>query len=149
MMRRLRDFVLDRIKRVVRRNAHVFELSRRVYAAAFLRFTNRRNYVRYRLTYLLRDWAGLVRRERLIGGLMTADGEFYLRMPDGIFLSYNFSDPERTLGDGQSLEFKEEDPDRRVERLIRDHVHDSAVYFDVGANNGYFYALKVAKACPG
>jgi len=147
-MRRLRDFVLDRIKRVLRANAHLFELSRRVYGAAVLRFANRRNYVRYRLTYLLRALATLVHKEKLVGGLMTSDGEFYLRTPDGIFLSYNFADPDRTLGDGQSLEFTEPDPDRRVERLLCDQLRDSAVYVDVGANNGYFYALKVAKAQP-
>ena len=141
--------ILDRIKDLVRRKPRVFELSRRVYAAVVLRFANRSNYVRYRLTYLLRDLAALVRRERLVGGLMTEAGEFYLRMPDGIFLSYNFADPGRTLGDGQSLEFREADPDRRVERVICDHLNDASVYFDVGANNGYYYALKVAKAYPG
>jgi hypothetical protein len=79
------------------------------------------------------------------GGTFTEDGEFYLRSYDGIHLYYNFSDDGYTLGDGQGLDFRPAKGRQSLEEFLMRCLENGMVYFDVGANNGYYYSLKVAK----
>jgi FkbM family methyltransferase len=83
-----------------------------------------------------------------MGGYLTEEGEFYIKTRDGIFLYYNFSNNQITLGDGQSLDFKSSNENNPIEMFLMGYLRDSMVYFDVGANNGYYYSLKVAKQFP-
>ena len=139
----------ERLKGRIRRSPFLFNLCLRIYASAWLRFTNRRAFLRYQFIDALKKLSGLVTGNGLVGGLMTDDGDFFLRMPDGIFLFYNFRHPQWTIGDGQSLECKSGESAMHLEQFIQNKLNDNSVYFDVGANNGYFYALKVARRHPG
>jgi FkbM family methyltransferase len=89
-----------------------------------------------------------IRHDKLTGGEFTAAGEYYLTMPDGLRLFYNFSDPDATRGDGQSLEFLASYRASPLESFVLDSVTGGCTYIDVGANSGYYYALKVARHCP-
>jgi FkbM family methyltransferase len=80
----------------------------------------------------------------MTGGSFNAQGEFYLRTWDGLYLYYNFSDDTRTIGDGQGLDFRPARVAPPVEEFLMSYLKDEMVYFDVGANNGYYYSLKVA-----
>jgi FkbM family methyltransferase len=141
--------VLTILKSAIKRMPLLDSLFRAAYGAVFLRFTERRVYIRYRLVGVLRNLSALITREGLAGGLMTEAGDYYLRMPDGVFVFYNHSNAQHSLGDGQSLEFKDAQALPELERFIESNLGNEAVYFDVGANNGYFYCLKVARKYPG
>ena len=104
---------------------------------------------RAHLQILLRATGRLIRRARMQGCYVTERGECYLAMPDGLFLAYNVADGRFTRGAGQSVDFVCNAADARVEQFIFDQLRDGDAYFDVGANNGYFYALKVARRYPG
>ena len=105
-------------------------------------------YFRAKFHLLLIPLAKFVRRHQLIGGYLTANGEYFLMTPDRLLLYYNFSNPELTRGDGQSLEFLSAYQDSRLEKFILETAATGSVYIDVGANSGYYYALKVARASP-
>lgn len=86
--------------------------------------------------------------EKMTGGQMTNNGEFYLRMPEDIYLFYNFKDKQYTLGDGQSLDFQQATGKDKSADILFALIKDGDCYCDVGANNGYYYSLRVAKALP-
>ena len=85
----------------------------------------------------------------MTGGVFDEQGEFYLKSYDGIYLYYNFSDDKYTIGDGQGLDFRPARSKQPLEEFLIRWLANEMVYFDVGANNGYYYALKVAKRYPG
>jgi FkbM family methyltransferase len=85
----------------------------------------------------------------MTGGVFNDQGEFYLKTHDGIYLYYNFSDGKYTIGDGQGLDFRPARTKQPLEEFLMRCLANEMVYFDVGANNGYYYALKVAKNHPG
>lgn len=80
-------------------------------------------------------------------GRLTADGEFYLEVR-GLMIYYNLHHPEWTPGDGQSLEVPTGRDTTPLEQFVLDQVARGGVYIDVGANNGFFYALQVAQRHP-
>src|SRR6266516_568934 len=140
--------MLDFLKKWIRRNRLLYAVSRAIYGSLVLRFADEKGFTRYRLTKVLKMLSALVTREGLVGGLMTDEGDYYLRMPDGILVFYNTVHPQYTPGDGQNLEFKAGAPTPNLEQFVRRHLSNEAVYFDVGANNGYFYCQKVAQTYP-
>jgi len=62
-------------------------------------------YLRVRFCQASRWLSLFMTRNRITGGTFTADGEFFLRTYDGMYLYYDFSDDKYTLGDGQGLDF--------------------------------------------
>jgi FkbM family methyltransferase len=144
-MARLRQ----RVQRLLLRPAACGDLIRLGYGAIARRRGDPRIFDRARFHILLRVFAGFIRRRGMRGGHVTEAGEYYLAMPDGLLLYYNFSDPRATRGDGQSLDFIRHADAPRLEQFIIDQVQDGSTYFDVGANNGYYYALKLGRRHPG
>jgi len=79
-----------------------------------------------------------------MGVLITENAEFYIKAYRNIYLYYNF-DPEYTYGDGQILDLRSSNKEYPLEKFIMRYLKNGMVYFDVGANNGYYYSLQVAK----
>jgi FkbM family methyltransferase len=107
-----------------------------------------RRFLRSRIYKKLDYMANLAKTYNFRGGLLTEEGMFYLRMPGDIYVFYNFSNSDLTLGDGQSLDFvssKNHDP---VAQILFAILDEGSTYVDVGANNGYYYTLQVAKHFP-
>lgn len=121
---------------------------RQLYLHTFLRITNDSRYYRGKLINLLRQLSELVTLHGLIAMELTADGEFFLKMSDGIFVFYNTEWGNSVLGDDQSLDFRATYPESKVEMLLFRLLKDGMRYFDIGANNGYFFSLKIAKKYP-
>ena len=85
----------------------------------------------------------------MTGGTFNAQGEYYIKTYDDLYLYYNFSNDMITIGDGQGLDFRPARTREPLEEFLIRHLDDGTVYFDIGANNGYYYSLKVAKQCRG
>ena len=94
----------------------------------------------------LRFIAKFLRKYSLVGGVITSTGEYYLRMHDDIFLYYNYSIPSLTIGDGQGLESLDTQFKSPLEEFVISFMKENEVYLDVGANSGYYFALKVAQS---
>ena len=92
--------------------------------------------------------ASFITTHHMTGGTFNDQGEFYVKTYDGIYLYYNFSDDKYTIGDGQGLDFRPVRTEQPLEDFLIRSLANEMVYFDVGANNGYYYALKVAKRYP-
>jgi len=131
------------------RNRTLLRLSRTPYIELYLRFNEKERYRRIKYCQALRRLSKLNVRDEVPGGVLTQQGEFYLRTFDGIYLFYNFSDDKYTLGDGQALDFRPARTAQPLERFLLSYLKEGMIYFDVGANNGYYYCLKVAKAVKG
>jgi FkbM family methyltransferase len=78
------------------------------------------------------------------GGWLTEEGELYLNVR-GLAIYYNVRDPTLTPGDGQSLDVPAGRASTRLEKFVLESVPEDGVYVDVGANNGFFYSLQVAR----
>ena len=131
------------------RNRTLLRLVETSYVELYLRFNEKERYHRIKYCQGLKRLASLTMKGKVLGGVLTQEGEFYLKTFDGIHLFYNFSNDKYTPGDGQALDFR---PARKVhplERFLLSYLKDGMTYFDVGANNGYYYSLKVARAVKG
>ncbi len=131
--------MIDYLKRI----RHL--VTRWVRLELFLRFSDRKGYVRNKFFDQLRALSSFVTRNEMTGGCLSQDGDFYLRTHDEIYLYYNFTDKRYTFGDGQSLDFRSSQTIGPLESFLMRYLRDSVVFVDVGANNGYYYSLKVAK----
>lgn len=140
--------VINSVKQILAKNRTLYDICKEVYVMAFVRFYNKKNFIRSNFFKKLKNISSFIVQNELMGGSLTADGEFYIRTGDDICLYYNFGCGDFESGDGQSLDFKSHIKDDPVEALVMRHLRDSAVYFDIGANNGYYYSLKVAKRLP-
>ena len=120
-------------------------IARRVRGKLFLRTSDRKQSTRRKFFDELRTLSSFVVHNELMGGCLTADGQFYIRTYDGIYLYYNFSDERYTMGDGQGLDFRSANVPSALEDFLVKYLCDGMVYFDVGANNGYYYSLKAAR----
>lgn len=105
--------------------------------------------IRAKFCRKLTDLSGFITSYGLAGGIFNEKGEFYLRTYDGLHLFYNFSDGRYTIGDGQGLDLRPVKSTQPLEDFLMRCLNDEMVYFDVGANNGYYYSLKVAKRFSG
>lgn len=114
----------------------------------YVRFTDRTRYTRFRFLRQLRGLSSLVVKEGMMGGMVTETGDYYLRTPDGLFLYYNFQDPGISVGDGQSLDIGPSYVIGYAEAFLLGYLKPGMVYLDVGANNGYWYSMKIAKRLP-
>jgi FkbM family methyltransferase len=124
-------------------------IARRVRGKLFLRTSDGKQSTRRKFFDELRTLSSFVVHNELMGGCLTADGQFYIRTYDGIYLYYNFSDERYTMGDGQGLDFRSANVPSALEDFLVKYLCDGMVYFDVGANNGYYYSFKVATRCKG
>ncbi len=106
---------------------------------------DRNSYVRSIFRRKLEELASVIVENQMMRGLLTENGEFYIYSYDNIYLYYNYSDNRYTFGDGQSLDFRTAHCDFPLEKFLLSCLNDGMVYFDIGANNGYYYSLKVAK----
>jgi FkbM family methyltransferase len=109
---------------------------------------DRRPLLRAQLIRRLKRYAEFVEKNHLVGGLLANDGDYYLRTPDDLFLYYNYNNKHLTWGDGQGLEGVSEYAQAPAELFVLQVMQEGGVYVDVGANSGYFYALKVAAKYP-
>jgi len=75
---------------------------------------------------------------------LTEGGELYLQVR-GIAVYYNVRDFDLTPGDGQGLDVPAGRATTPLEQFVLDNVPSDGVYVDVGANNGFFYSLQVAR----
>ena len=118
------------------------------YLHTVLRFTGSPRFERHQFWTSLRKLGLLAKRNRFRSGILTEEGEYFLLMPEGLRIYYNVADPEKTLGDGQALDMLTNLEEDQVWDCIQALLADRDVYIDVGANNGYFYTLRVAKSFP-
>lgn len=72
------------------------------------------------------------------------NGDCFLRTEDGVALWYNVSNPALTAGDGQSLDLHPHARSTSWEHFLFREMRAPVTYVDVGANNGYYYTLRVA-----
>ena len=105
-------------------------------------------YWRRRYADAVRSAADIAVANDFPGGLLTEDGELYLQIR-GLAVYYNVRHPDLTAGDGQSLDVPAGRASTPLEEFVLDTVPDDGVYVDVGANNGFFYSLQVARRHPG
>lgn len=146
------------LKKIIKRLPVLYPFCKWLYEETtgrfIMRFTDRRGYVRYKFRRKLRELSSLIVTEGLAGGLITEHGDFYIKAHDGLYLYYNYSDSRYTLGDGQSLDFSAglnavSHKVGRIEEFLLRYMRNGMVYFDVGANNGYIYSLKIARMFAG
>jgi FkbM family methyltransferase len=93
----------------------------------------------------LRKLSSFITANQMTGGYLTNGGEFYLKTPDCLYLYYNFDNSCYTLGDGQGLDFRRALGVSTLEKFLMRYLKDGMVVFDIGANNGYYYSLKIAR----
>jgi len=113
------------------------------------RFINPNLFRRMNLARKVSNLATLISSQKLVPIEIQTNGDAYLVMPDGIKLFYNTDIQRGTLGDGQSLDYYGTEKRylkdaKAAEKVIFKHLKKGTSYIDVGANNGYFYAIKIA-----
>lgn len=118
------------------------------------RWKNPDLYRRLTLSKKVKDLADFICSNELTSFEIANNGDSYVVMPDGVKLFYNTDISKGTLGDGQGLDYYGT-KDRYLqdasvsEKIIFSYLKDNSVYVDVGANNGYFYALQIAQKIKG
>jgi FkbM family methyltransferase len=137
------------LARMARRTKLSRGVLKRIQTELFLRFSDRKQYIRCKFFEELERLSSFIVRNEMIGGCMTGDGDFYIKTRDGIYLYYNFRDDRYTPGDGQGLDFRSADVPTLLEDFLMRYLRDGMVFIDVGANNGYYYSLKVARRFSG
>ena len=113
-----------------------------------VRLTDKRRFAVYRYMKALSRVSALIQTEGLSGGEFAENGDFFIRRGGGTLLFYNHSDARYTFGDGQSLEYVADARDEGLFEFFREVLTSGAVYLDVGANNGFYYAIRIARAFP-
>lgn len=137
------------VKNILKSNTVLFSVVKYLQRELVTKRTDKRNYVRSKYQNSLTNLTNIIEINDLIGGLITDQGEYYLKTQDNIWLYYNFHNNKYTNGDGQSLEFQSSYSTNILEDFILSCIKDGMYYFDIGANNGYYYSLKIAKKCLG
>lgn len=112
------------------------------------RITHSKSFIRFQYYKKLSSLNTFLQENQLRGGQITEAGEYYLRLPNDLFIYYNFSQPGYTLGDGLSLDTSINVDIDLIGDMLSLAMRGKRFYFDVGANNGYFYALRIAKQFP-
>ena len=137
------------LKHTIKRVPWLTGLLRCVRNETIVRLRDRKAYARWKLMKSLRMLSSLIVSEKMAGGNIEGNGDYYIRTHDDLYLYYNYGDNRFTLGDGQSLDFRPTYTEVFFERFIERLSGTLKTYIDVGANNGYWYSLKVAKRIPG
>jgi len=138
----------NKIVKLIRANAFLYHALRYLYFQLWVRFVEHRQFLRFAFFRRLRNMSAFLSYHKMVGGLMEVNGDYYLKTLDGFFIYYNYTDFTTTMGDGQSLEFQPNAGEPYIESFVLNNVSDLGVYLDIGANNGYHYAMKVARAHP-
>ena len=139
---------MNRLVALIKRFPPLYRILQTIYVHTILRWQGSPRYTRERLWSQLSRTPELTQRIGMRDAHLSPEGEFFLKMPDGILLYYNHADRSRVMGDGQSLDFDPLDEADFAWQSIRKLLPPQGTYIDVGANNGYFYALRVAKHFP-
>lgn len=134
--------------KVARRHPNIYSLLVKLYTYTFLKYRKDKRYFRKEFQRHLSELSDLVTYQGMTGGVLTQEGEFFLGQPDELFIYYNFRENEFLLGDGQSLDLLGPRGGEEAEKVLFSLLQDGMHYFDIGANNGYSYALKVARRYP-
>jgi FkbM family methyltransferase len=140
--------MINRIALLLIKVPPLYRLLQKLYVATFLRARGSQRYSRERIWTALSQLSRVSKQYGLTDGFLSAQGNFYLQMPDGILLYYNFDDRDKTMGDGQSLDLAPVNDTDPIWIAIQQLMKPGKNFIDVGANNGYFYALRVAKLHP-
>ena len=135
----------QRVVNLLKRVPFLYGLLFWLYLNTVLRLRQSPRFVREKFWKALRGTVGIVAKQKLRDGLITSEGEFFLRMPNDIYVLYNFRDRDKVMGDGQSLDLIPDDHVDRMWQILDILLEDGMCYIDVGANNGYSYALRVAR----
>jgi FkbM family methyltransferase len=131
-------------KRWIKRAPGPYSALKRLELEIFVRKLNPSRYRRSMFINQMKKVSSFVTTNKMTGGYLTQDGEFYLRTPDCLYLYYNFDNDQYTLGDGQGLDFRRALEVSALEKFLIRYLEDGMVVFDIGANNGYYYSLKIA-----
>lgn len=85
------------------------------------------------------------RSHGMAGGELDDQGDFYLRTRDGFYLYFDDRPDAAIPGDGQGLDVRQHQAPGAIETFVLSLARSGMSYVDVGANNGYFYSLKLAR----
>jgi FkbM family methyltransferase len=135
------------LSRIMRAQA-IYPLMKWIHLQFVARFRSPIAYRRGVFQGQLRRLARSIASGNMAGVLIAPDGEAFIRTYDGFLLHYNCTNFQRTIGDGQSLEWLSGQSGGPVEQFVIGCLANDSVYFDVGANNGYFYTVKSARRFP-
>jgi len=142
MERNINNLTLRGLK-ILRRISPFYRAAQWFYMNTVERGRRSKRFVRSRYYKELKRLSKFIVDNGFRGGLITDQGEFYVKMPDDILVFYNFAEPEFTLGEGQNLDSLGAILDPVAEILFAIMANEGT-YVDVGANNGYFYTLQIA-----
>lgn len=106
---------------------------------------------RFQYAGAARTLARLITRENMAPLLIDPSGDCFVITHDGFYLYFNpHFDNGMTYGDGQSFDAHHKQYGVEFpERFLLENLADGMTYCDIGANNGYYYALKAARLRPG
>ncbi len=141
------DYSKDLLAKKAKNIPFLYAILKRFYVR-LMRSKDPRLFARYYFIRKLNDLVEFMLKHEMTGGIIDDKGKFYLKMNDGLYLYYNYQDSNCTIGDGQSLDFKSARIIHPLETFLMNNLDSDSVYIDVGANNGYYYTLKVARAFP-
>jgi FkbM family methyltransferase len=133
------------LKKIIKRAPFLGSFLKWLQIETLVRFRDKSGYTRIEFARKLQKLSLFIAKKGMVGGLFTESGDFYIKTPDNFYLYYNYRDEKYTFGDGQSLDFSASYQLDRVEEFFFRCIRNGGVYFDVGANNGYYYSLKIAK----
>jgi len=109
------------------------------------RFVNTTGFSRWKYQQAILKLSLIRAKYEFVGGWIDENNNFALKTPDGYWLSYNYSDPRITQGDGQRLDFRSSFIEDPIRAEILKYLPTGGVHIDVGANNGYYYSLQVER----
>ena len=140
--------MLKLFKKFIKSNKCVFKSAKFIKRELVTRKIDNNAYASQKYKAAILYLAKIITKNNLTGGLITDNGDFYIKSEDSIWLYYNYNDDRFTQGDGQRLEFKSSYSLSSIETFILSYFQNGMYYFDIGANNGYYYSLKIANKYP-
>lgn len=104
----------------------------------------------YQLNLIFLRCKIFVKNKKLLSSFIISQDEIWVKSEDGSYLYMN-TDPSYELGTGQNIELLQmsETPYYSViAKLIKSALGHSSSYVDVGANNGYYFSIKISRKLP-
>lgn len=126
----------------------LIDLLKKIRLHTFLRFNDQNVGKRVGFERRIKNFSKFILKNKTTGGYFSDDGSFYVKSPDDIFMFYNTAN-SFTKGTGQdNLFFIENYITIETEKILFNLIDEKSIYFDIGANNGYYFTLKVGKRFP-
>jgi FkbM family methyltransferase len=132
------------ISEITERFPFVFSILKSARNNVILKFTDPKASLLLKFHKKVKGLAKLISENDLVGGMLTKKGEYYIITRDNIYMYYNFANGY-TEGTGQDLIITSNQTIWDTEKLILSLLNEKSVYIDIGANNGYYFTLKVAQ----